>query len=108
MSLPTITPAEAKRRIAQGAALIDIREKDEYAREHIAGARNRPLAALATLNGVKGPIIFHYRAGSRTSANASRLQQAAECEAKAALKDGNKPAFLSRSTRASRSRSTVR
>lgn len=81
MSLPTITPAEAKRRIAQGAALIDIREKDEYAREHIAGARNRPLAALADLDGVKGPIIFHCRAGTRTSANASRLQQAAECEA---------------------------
>jgi rhodanese-related sulfurtransferase len=81
MSLPTITPAEAKRRIAQGAALIDIREKDEYAREHIAGARNRPLAALAALNGIKGPIIFHCRAGTRTSANASHLQQAAECEA---------------------------
>ena len=81
MSLPTITPAEAERRIAQGATLIDIRDKDEYAREHIAGARNRPLATLADLNGVEGPIIFHCRAGTRTSANASRLQRAAGCEA---------------------------
>jgi len=81
MSLPTITPAEAKRLIAQGATLIDIRDKDEHAREHIAVARNRPLGTLSDLGGVKGPIIFHCRAGKRTSDNANRLQQAADCEA---------------------------
>jgi len=81
MSLPTITPAEAKRLIAQGATLIDIRDKDEHAREHIAVARNRPLGTLTDLGGVKGPIIFHCRAGKRTSDNAGRLQQAADCEA---------------------------
>jgi rhodanese-related sulfurtransferase len=81
MSLSIITPAEAKRLIAQGATLIDIRDKDEHAREHIAVARNRPLGTLTDLGGVKGPIIFHCRAGKRTSDNAGRLQQAADCEA---------------------------
>lgn len=81
MSLPTVTPAEAKRLIAQGATLIDIRDKDEHAREHIAVARNRPLGTLTDLGGVKGPIIFHCRAGKRTADNAGRLQQATNCEA---------------------------
>jgi len=30
----TITPEEARRRIAAGAALIDVRDPDEYARAH--------------------------------------------------------------------------
>ncbi len=81
MSLPTITPAEAKRLIAQGATLIDIREKDEHAREHIAVARNRPLGAMAELGGLSAPIIFHCRGGNRTADNAGKLEQAANCEA---------------------------
>lgn len=81
MSLQTITPAEAARLIAQGATLIDIREKDEHAREHIPGARNAPLSTLADLGGIKGPIIFHCRAGKRTADNTGRLEQAARCEA---------------------------
>jgi rhodanese-related sulfurtransferase len=81
MSLSTITPAEAKRLIAQGATLIDIRDKDEHAREHIAVARNRPLGTLTDLGGVNGPIIFHCRAGKRTADNAGRLEQATNCEA---------------------------
>ncbi len=81
MSLTTISPAEAKRLIAQGATLIDIREKDEHARERIAGARNVPLSTLTDLGGINGPIIFHCRAGKRTADNAGRLQQATPCEA---------------------------
>ena len=42
MSLPTITPAEAKRLLDEGATLIDIRGPDEHARERIPGARNHP------------------------------------------------------------------
>jgi rhodanese-related sulfurtransferase len=81
MSLPTITPAEAKRLIAQGATLIDIRERDEHAREHIAVARNLPLSTLTDAGGTKGPIIFHCRAGKRTADNAGRLREAANCDA---------------------------
>jgi rhodanese-related sulfurtransferase len=81
MSLPTITPAEAKRLIAQGATLVDIREKDEHAREHIAVARNRPLGTMTDLGEIKGPIVFHCRGGNRTAANAGKLEQVANCEA---------------------------
>jgi rhodanese-related sulfurtransferase len=81
MSLPTITPQQAKELIVQGATLIDIRDPDEHARERIAGARNIPLAALAKLEGQPAPIIFHCRAGRRTADNAAKLGEAAGCEA---------------------------
>ncbi|HDW2207283.1 TPA: hypothetical protein RLT42_005546, partial [Klebsiella quasipneumoniae] len=48
MTIATLTPAEARAQIAQGARLIDIRDADEYAREHIPDAE---LVPLATLNG---------------------------------------------------------
>ena len=81
MSLPTITPADAKRLIDQGATLIDIRDLGERAREHIPGSHHGPLGALNTLEGVNAPIIFHCRAGKRTADNADQLRQAASCEA---------------------------
>ncbi|WP_257896580.1 rhodanese-like domain-containing protein, partial [Enterobacter chuandaensis] len=46
MSLPLITPQQAHARVAEGARLIDIRDADEYAREHIAGAQSVPLDTL--------------------------------------------------------------
>jgi rhodanese-related sulfurtransferase len=81
MSLPTITPAEAKHLVAKGATLIDIREPSEHAREHIRGARNIPLPTLGKIEHTSAPIIFHCRAGKRTCDNAPRLAQAAGCEA---------------------------
>ena len=68
----TITPAEAQRRIAAGAVLIDIRNPDEYARAHIPCARNVPLERLDRIEGVP-EVIFHCRSGVRTAANADRL-----------------------------------
>lgn len=38
MTIATLTPAEARAQIARGARLIDIRDADEYAREHIPDA----------------------------------------------------------------------
>ena len=81
MSLSTITPQDAKRLITQGATLIDIRERDEHARERIAIARNCPLGALTDLGDIKGPVVFHCRGGKRTADNADKLAQAANCEA---------------------------
>jgi len=49
MSLPTVSPIEAKRLIENGAMLIDIRGVDEHARESIPNACNRPLGARASL-----------------------------------------------------------
>jgi rhodanese-related sulfurtransferase len=81
MSLPTISPAEAKRLIDQGATLIDIRGPDEFARERIPGAENRPLDRLSGLNGANGIAIFHCRSGQRTGMNAAKLAEAASCDA---------------------------
>lgn len=35
MSLPLISPQQANALVSEGAKLIDIRDPDEYAREHI-------------------------------------------------------------------------
>lgn len=74
MTIATLTPAEAQAQIAQGARLIDIRDADEYAREHIPDAELVPLATLtsgAPLNARAGEtVIFHCQAGSRTQNNA--------------------------------------
>jgi rhodanese-related sulfurtransferase len=81
MTLPSITPEEAKRLIDQGATLIDIRGADERAREHIPGSHHGPLAQTTNFAGVGAPIIFHCRSGMRTSMNAARLKDAAPCDA---------------------------
>jgi rhodanese-related sulfurtransferase len=44
--MKTITPAEAAALAAKGARIIDVREPDEFARRHIAGAVNAPLSRL--------------------------------------------------------------
>jgi rhodanese-related sulfurtransferase len=72
MTATTISPAEAQRRIAAGAVLIDIRDPDEYARAHIPCARNVPMSRLERIEGVP-EVIFHCRSGMRTGANADAL-----------------------------------
>ena len=82
MTLQTIDPKAARRLVDDGAILVDIREADEFARERLPGARNRPLGGLTSLpsNGAKA-VIFHCKSGMRTQANAQRLAQAADCQA---------------------------
>lgn len=83
--IPTITAARAADLVKNGAVLIDIREADEYAREHIPGARHHPLSRLdkKTLERPSnGVVVFHCRSGARTQSNAARLASAAQnCEA---------------------------
>jgi rhodanese-related sulfurtransferase len=81
MSLPTITPTEAKRLLDEGAMLVDVRGPDEHARERIPGARNHPLDHLTTLDERGRIAIFHCRSGQRTAAHAARLATATTCEA---------------------------
>jgi rhodanese-related sulfurtransferase len=80
MSLPIITPDEARRRLADGSAiLVDIREPMEHAREAIPGARLHPLStldvqALSAMGGRNAAaLIFHCQSGMRTADNADRL-----------------------------------
>jgi rhodanese-related sulfurtransferase len=83
MSIKTISIAEAKALLADGARLVDVRERDEAARERIALAQNLPLSALGDTLPFGGDkaIIFHCKAGNRTTAHASRLAAATQCEA---------------------------
>jgi rhodanese-related sulfurtransferase len=69
MSLPLLSPRQANARVAEGAKLIDIRDADEYAREHIPAARSVPLDTLpGGLNAQAGEtVIFHCQSGARTS-----------------------------------------
>lgn len=88
MSLPKISPQQAKKMLDDGAILVDIREADERAREYIADASHLPLSRLdeADLSMHRGkPVIFHCRSGMRTASNAARL---------AAKLDGSREAFI--------------
>lgn len=77
MTFAMIDAAEARRRLANGTAvLVDIREPMEHAREKIPGARSHPLSgfdaqALAVPPGQA--VIFHCQSGRRTHDNAARL-----------------------------------
>jgi len=84
-TLKAITPERAAELIRAGAALVDIREADEHARERIPGARHHALSRL-DMERPASPgdklVIFHCRSGARTQANAPRLAAAAPgCEA---------------------------
>lgn len=80
-----IPAARAAELVKKGAVLIDIREADEYAREHIPGARHHPLSRLSKETLVRrgdDVVVFHCRSGARTQSNAAQLASAAQnCEA---------------------------
>lgn len=82
MSLPTLSPKDAAAHIQKGAAVIDIRSPDEFAREHIANAINVPMDSLtADRLPTANTLIFHCRSGMRTQTNAARLASAANGDA---------------------------
>jgi rhodanese-related sulfurtransferase len=77
MSLPNLSPSEAKRLIDEGAVLVDIRDRDEHARERVPGAQNHPLSQLDNTSFPEtAVVIFHCRSGMRTQSNVSRLAKA--------------------------------
>lgn len=75
--LNPISPSDLKRKLDAGeAVLIDIRESDEHAREHILGARLAPISAIDThdFDRDRGKAaVFHCKSGMRTQAQAARL-----------------------------------
>lgn len=82
MPLTPLSPAAARDLLARGAWLVDVRDGDEHAREHIAGARLLPLARLSpgALQGAPA-VIFHCASGMRTAGHARQLGACAQCEA---------------------------
>jgi len=63
--LPSVSPAE----VAPDATVLDVREPDEWAGGHIAGALHIPLGELpARLGEVPaGPLVVTCRAGGRSA-----------------------------------------
>lgn len=76
-TLTPLKPDDVARRLKMNTAvLIDIREPDEFAREHVAGAMHAPLSAFdqAPLQLPDGrDVIYTCRAGGRTGVNCGRL-----------------------------------
>ena len=83
-NLQTISPTRAAELVRKGAVLIDIRGPDEYAREHVPGARHHALSRIDAESPIRNGdevLIFHCRSGARTQSNAARLSAASQnCE----------------------------
>jgi len=79
MNLSTVTPAQARHLVEEGALLIDIRRADEHARERIPGARNLPVDSLAPVDSNSRPVIFHCMSGLRTQIYEEKLAVASGC-----------------------------
>ncbi len=93
--LEKLDPKTVSDRIASGdLVLIDIREPDEFAREHIEGATSLPLSVMdksgLSLNDGKH-AVFHCKSGMRTDANCARL--ASHVNGDAYLLDGGLQAW---------------
>lgn len=78
--MTTLTPMDPKtlaaRMKAGGATLVDIREPDEFAREHIAGAVSMPLSQISKSHlrlEPGGDVVFHCKSGMRTNSHCERL-----------------------------------
>ncbi|MBG7615429.1 rhodanese family protein [Brevundimonas sp. BAL450] len=88
--LTPLSAAEVQARITSGRArLVDIREPDEFAREHIPGVAHTPLSAFEDAHlGIRADqdVIFMCRSGMRTQTNCVRL--AARVEGEAFVLDG--------------------
>ena len=52
-NLQTISPQRAAELVRSGAVLVDVREADEHAREHIPGARHHALTQIDSANPAK-------------------------------------------------------
>jgi rhodanese-related sulfurtransferase len=107
-TLTPLKPADVDRRLkAHTAILIDIREPDEFAREHVAGALHAPLSAFDQVP-LKLPdgrdVIYTCRTGNRTGVNCARL--AARVPGEAFVLEGGLDAWKAQGleTRADRSR----
>jgi rhodanese-related sulfurtransferase len=80
MSVGSISPADAKRALETGGAvLVDVRNADEFARIRIPGARLVPAGDLAPAGFERErasgkTVIFHCKSGARTAANATKIE----------------------------------
>lgn len=65
-----IDGAEARRLVAEGAKLIDVRSPGEFSGQHLPGAVNMPvdrLGGLASKLDPKAPIVLYCASGARSA-----------------------------------------
>jgi len=77
MTIETVSPQQAQKLIDEGAKFVDIREQDEYIREHILNALSWPVSRWNQQSlpyPADTPVIFHCRSGMRTKNNAGVLE----------------------------------
>jgi rhodanese-related sulfurtransferase len=83
--LTPLKPADVAARLkARTAVLVDIREPDEFAREHVPGAVPAPLSRFEETQGALPDgrqIIYTCRTGNRTGVNCVRLAARVPSEA---------------------------
>ncbi|MBU1345960.1 MAG: rhodanese family protein [Alphaproteobacteria bacterium] len=76
-TLTPLTPTDVAERLkTRRAVLIDIREPDEFAREHVVGASHAPLSgfdAVSMDRHLGREVIYTCRTGNRTGVNAVKL-----------------------------------
>lgn len=84
-TLTPLDPADVQERLkTRRAVLIDIREPDEFAREHVSGAIHAPLSRFdsGTLEDHAGrEVIYTCRTGNRTGVNGLKLASCVPGEA---------------------------
>lgn len=106
-TLTAINPTTLAARLKAGqATLIDIREPDDYALEHIVGAVSAPLSSLehGRLNvEPRGDVVFHCKSGMRTNVNCAQL--AAHVDRPAFMLEGGIEAWKQAGLGVERSRS---
>lgn len=77
VTLHPLSPQQVQGRLDSGrAVLVDIREADEFARSHIAGAQSQPLSTWEQAHLSVDPdadVIFTCRSGMRTAGACDRL-----------------------------------
>ena len=74
-----IRAGEAKRLVADGATLVDVRSEGEFERGHIDGARNIPVQEIAARSSElpRGkPVVVYCASGMRSAMAASALRRA--------------------------------
>ncbi len=79
-----LPPTEVAERLSRGAVLVDIREPDEFARQHVSGAISAPLSAFEAARPAVPAgrqVIFTCRTGMRTGGACERLAAAVNTEA---------------------------
>lgn len=77
--LNTTGGSEARKLVADGALLVDVRTPEEYAAGHLDGAINIPVQVLEERVGELGdnkerPIVLYCRSGARSSSALDQLK----------------------------------